>query len=178
MTDSGSLALVRPSSEYIEDIRLYRQEFITYDSSFNGDSRLAEFEDIGEWINFCKLMESQKTVPVPGWVESDQFMLVDTDKHRILGMINFRHRLNDYLKVCGGHIGYSVRPTERRKGYAKIMLALCLEECKNGRYEKVLITCSEDNEASRRTIIACNGVYEKTVTDGERRIEHYWINLE
>lgn len=75
-------------------------------------------------------------------------------------MIQFRHYLNEYLERYVGHIGYSVRPSERRKGYAKRMLADCIKICKLNGLEKILLACIEENEGSRRTILANGGAYE------------------
>lgn len=100
----NTFILIKPSEEYIDEIRAYRQLFIDYDSQFNGDSGLKKFENTAEWINHCRLMENKETVPNPNWVEAEQFMLVRKGTKRILGMINFRHNLNDYLTEYGGHI--------------------------------------------------------------------------
>lgn len=173
----GNLILVKPSVGYIDEIRSYRQELLDEGSPFHGDSGLEEFDDISEWIEHCRLMEHQETIPRAGWVEADQYMLVRKGEHRILGMINFRRYLNDYLAEYGGHIGFAVRPSERKKGYAKAMLALCLERCREMGLDKVLITCDENNEGSRRTIRACGGVFERTASEGGKRLERYWITL-
>lgn len=172
------LCLAKPSDEYIEEIREYRQEFLDNGGHSNGDSGLRNFEDIEAWIKHCRLMEHKETVPNPDWVEADQYMLVHAGERRILGMINFRHDLNDYLAEYAGHIGFGVRPSERRKGYGKAMLTLCLEKCRERVLDRVLITCDVDNEASRRTITACGGVFERTAQEGERLVERYWITLD
>lgn len=175
---SNNLCLVKPGEEYIDEIHAYRQEFFEDGGHFNGDSGLRKAEDIGVWIEHCRLMECKETVPNPDWVEAEQFMLIDDAAHRLLGMINFRHYLNDYLAEYAGHIGYGVRPSERRKGYAKTMLALCLEKCRERRLDRVLITCDDDNEASRRTILDCGGVFDRTTVDNDDKIlERYWITL-
>lgn len=171
----NNLILIKPSDEYIEEIRAYRQEFFDEGGHFHGDSGLRKFDDISAWIENCRLMEHKETVPNPLWVEAEQFMLVNND--RILGMINFRHYLNDYLAEYGGHIGYGVRPSERRKGYAKAMLTLCLEKCRERGLHRVLITCDRENEASRRTILACGGVFDRTATENEEILERYWFAL-
>jgi len=173
----SNLILVKPSIEYIDEIHTYRQEFFNDGGHFNGDCGLRKFEDIDAWIEQCRLMEHKETVPKPELVEADQFMLVREGENRILGMINFRHYLNDYLTEYGGHIGYGVRPSERKKGYAKAMLALCLEKCREMGLDKVLITCDDDNEGSRRTILACGGIFERIANEGDKKLERYWITL-
>jgi len=173
------LILVKPDIEYIDEIRSYRQEFIDNGSLFAGDSALGSFyDDIEAWILQCKLMENKETKPKAEWVEADQFMLVREGERRVLGMINLRHYLNDSLAEIGGHIGYSIRPSERRKGYAKIMLSLCLDECRKLGIEQVLITCDAQNEASYRTIEACGGKFDRlTVRESNAVTARYWVSI-
>ena len=174
----SKLILVRPGEEHINEIRAYRDEWRAHDTHSHGDSGLYKKEDIADWVNFCRLMKKKETAPNPKWVEADQFMLMREGEPRILGMINFRHYLNDgYVSEHSGHIGYGVRPSERRKGYAKAMLALCLEEARACGLDKVLVCCDLDNAGSRSTIKACGGKFERLAITGAEVDERYWIYL-
>jgi predicted acetyltransferase len=170
-----NLALIKPSEEYIEEIRSFKQEFIDNNAPFNGVCGLNQFEDLYAWIAHCCNMESRNYAEPLGYVESEQFMLMNKGETRIFGMINFRHYLNQSLEKTGGHIGYSIRPSEWRKGYAKAMLSLCLEKCHSFGLEKVLITCDDDNVGSRKTIISNSGIFDGKVSTETGYTERYWV---
>lgn len=95
-------------------------------------------------------------------------------------MINFRHYLNEYLRNFGGHIGYGIRPTERRKGYAKVQLYLGLLEAQKMGIDKVMVDCVDTNEASEKTKKALGGVFEREVCEKNRQVtlHNYWINVD
>lgn len=174
----GELYLTRPSTTFADEITAYREEFLSANSSMDGCGALRRLADPYEWIKESKSHESKDTVP-ENLVPATQFLYIRKADNVLVGMIQVRHYFNDYLKEYGGHIGYSVRPSERRKGYAKKMLQDCLPFCREIGLDKVLITCLKDNEGSRRTILANGGVYESTVFEpkGERYLERYWITL-
>lgn len=170
--------LMRPDKAMAAEIAAYRREFRESGDSMDGTGALSRIEDPCEWVDFCMKLSSEETVP-ENWVPSMQFMYVRPSDHKIVGMIDIRRRFNDYLRDYGGNIGYSVRPSERKKGYASRMLAGILPICRELGLKKVLITCDADNEASRKTILKNGGVYESTVLEPEENIslERYWITL-
>lgn len=170
--------LVKPDCSYEQDIFDYRKEMLDAKSSMDGTGPLRRMDNIAEWLEFNRMVESKDTVPA-NLVTAEQFLYVREADNKIVGIIQFRHYFNDYLEKYGGHIGYSVRPSERRKGYAKRMLSDCLKICKTYRLEKILITCIRGNEGSKRTIMANNGVYESTVYCESENVylERYWIHL-
>ena len=172
------LLLLRPTAKYIPQYEAYRREFLDFGGSMDGAGGLRRLESGRAWLDEVERFSRPETVP-EGKVVSTQFILVREADDRLLGMLQLRHDLNDYLRRIAGHIGYSVRPSERRRGYAKRMLAMALDEARKLGLERVMISCSVENEASRRTILSNGGVFESTVldeTDGEL-LERYWIEL-
>jgi len=171
--------LIRPTIQYAEQIAAYRQEFLDAGSSMDGTGPLRRIADPEEYLRFCAACEDPATVP-DGLAPATQFFFVRTDDDHLVGMLQVRHRFNDYLEKYGGHIGYSVRPTERRKGYAKEMLRLALPFCKEIGLKKVLITCIDGNIGSEKTILANGGVYESTAHEPNADVDlkRFWINTE
>lgn len=170
--------LVRPTEVQLEKVRAYRQAFLDAGDSLDGTGPLRRCEDPKEWLRQVRLMEDPATVP-EGRVLATQYLCVREEDGTVLGMLQLRHYLNEYLEKYAGHIGYSVRPDERRKGVAKWMLREALPICRELGLERVMISCLTDNEASRRTILANGGVYENTVyePDDNEWLERYWITL-
>lgn len=129
-----------------------------------------------EWLDYIKFVPKNETNP-PNLVPSDTYFLINDDDN-IIGAISIRHYLNDYLLNYGGHIGYGIRPSKRRKGYAKLMLKLALGKCQDIAIDKVLITCNKDNIASAKTILANGGVLENEIAEENGNIvQRYWIQV-
>lgn len=122
------------------------------------------------WVTERQANERGEDVP-DHWVPDSLRWVVEEGE--IVGTIHLRHRLNDWLLQEGGHIGYAVRPTARRRGVAREALAQMLAESRARGIERVLLTCDDDNLASARTIEGAGGVLED-VRNGKRR---YWITL-
>lgn len=170
------LKLIVPTMEYSDQILKYKNEFIKNSDSLDGTAGLATAASIEDWLTALQDNSSEKTVR-PGLVPASTFLGLRVKDNRIVGMIDIRRRLNEYLLEFGGNIGYSVRKSEREKGYAKEMLHLALEKCKELHLTKVLITCNKSNIASVKTIIANGGVLENEVPDGDGITQRYWIEI-
>ena len=160
-----------PIDVSLQQIEDYKNEFSLNNESIHGAANLEELS-VRDWVQFTENTKHKETV-TPGFVTAHTFFALDNDK--IVGIINARHELNDYLLNLGGHIGYSVRKSERRKGYAKIMLNYTSEFLFSLGLEKILITCDKNNIASKRTIEACGGILENEVIEENRTTLRYWI---
>lgn len=116
--------------------------------------------------------------PAAGRVHASAFWI--TDDGEVVGFIQLRHELNEFLENVGGHIGYSVRPSSRRQGHARRALGLVLDEARALGLERVLITCDEDNGASARTIESQGGELQDVIDAaayGYGLTRRYWIKL-
>lgn len=112
-----------------------------------------------------------------GWVPASTYWLVC--QKRIIGTCNLRHELNDFLREFGGHVGYSIRPSERRRGFGTQMLRLLLEKAQELGIERLLVTCDDNNIASARVIEKNGGkLADKVIKDDSKvPLRRYWIDL-
>ena len=170
--------LTLPTKAYLSQIAEYRAEFLAAGDSMDGTGPLRRLDDPAVWLRETENYMHKETVP-EGLVPATQFLAIRKEDDRLVGMIQVRHCFNDYLAKYAGHIGYSVRPGERRKGYAAKMLADALPFCREIGLDKVMVTCIDTNEGSRKTILKNGGVYEYTVFEPTENvnIERYWITL-
>ena len=166
----------KPGFGDIQEIANFKKEFQENNSGMDGTGILFRSSP-EEWLEYINEMEKCDN---PNSIPCLQYGLYEKTSNRLLGFIQIRLELKGYLVNFGGHIGYCVRPSERRKGYAKIMLKAALDICRNKGLEKVLITCLEDNVGSAKTIESCGGTFEKTVYDDinyQANMKRYWIPL-
>ncbi|MBO4885164.1 MAG: GNAT family N-acetyltransferase [Clostridia bacterium] len=132
-----------------------------------------DYHDFNYYLEHLEVKDAKE-----GLVPDSVFFLLDEDRNRLLGAVNIRHYLNDYLLKEGGHIGDGIRPSERRKGYATEMVRLALIECKKLGIDRVLMTCDKDNVGSAKSILKNGGVLENEFLNEDGNIEQrYWIDL-
>jgi predicted acetyltransferase/predicted RNA methylase len=170
--------LIAPSKEYEKEAFEYIKEFLDNNSEVNGTGGLDRFANYDDWL--LKIARDIDFNNIPeGKVPANTYFLVRISDNKIIGMINLRHKLNEFLLNEGGHIGYSIRPTERKKGYATIMLKLALQRCRELNLDKVLITCDKVNIASAKVIHRNSGVLENELFSEtfSEIIQRYWIKL-
>lgn len=170
------IILVKPDLSYADEIIKYKEESLAESPIINGSAGLDRFSSIEIWFEELKKRSCEDTVP-KGLVPSSTYLAVREKDNYIVGMIDIRHYLNEYLTQVGGHIGYGVRKTERNKGYAKQMLKLALEKCKELKIKRVLITCDEDNIASEKVILSANAKLEDIRNVNGENKKRFWIDL-
>lgn len=168
-----------PTQEHRLRAEEFKQEFFDRGESVINGSALLDQMPYSEWLANTGQNRDPKTVR-EDWVVATTFFAVRACDNKIIGMIDVRHNLdNVFLEKYGGHIGYAVRPDERRKGYATQMLNLALAYAKSLGLTRVMLGCYSSNSASIRTIAKCGGVLTETkpYLDG-KPMQIYWIEIE
>ena len=165
------MELRRPTLADKEAILNMMEEFEKSQSAHDGGFGDTENFVYEEWLETNMKKEMGINLP-ENRVPSIQLVSFD-DVGRALGFLNLRLRLNEGLLNYAGHIGYSIRPSERGKGYAKETLRQGLQVAKEKNIKKALVTCSVNNPASRAVILANGGIFE----DVRNGVERYWIEV-
>jgi len=178
MCDPDRMKLIAPSEaledsyrSYVAEVRAADEVLVPWVLGFEADDfpallkRLADASR-GEGID-------------EGFVPHTTYWTVDADddKNEIIGVVNLRHSLNDFLLREGGHIGYSIRPSLRGRGHATRQLALALDEAREMGIPRALIVCECDNAASAAVIEHNGGIFENEVVAEEtgKTMRRYWI---
>jgi len=175
------MKFVFPCDEYEQKAIEFIQEFYDHQSEINGTGDLDAYlkkASYAEWLK--KVMRDLDIANIPeGRVPAYTYFYVREEDDKIVGMINIRLALNDFLRKEGGHIGYSIRPSERKKGYGTSMLNEALSFCSTIGLRDIMITCDKANTASAAIIKNCGGVLEcEFYSDAfKTEVQKYTISL-
>jgi predicted acetyltransferase len=175
--------MTNDSVQLIEPDFRWKDEFLAFcrecESVIEENMRWRFIEDMADFDAYIrKRIDNKAGRNLPeGWVPWSEFWLVKRDK--VLGTSTLRHQLTPVLEEYGGHIGYVIRPSERRKGYGKEIMRLTLQQAVRMQLSQVLVTCDDVNTASAR-IIEVNGGRLKDIIwneEGKRFTRRYWVHL-
>lgn len=174
------MELVLPSLEYkdsfIEAVKEFQAD-TEYSHKHYDTFSISELE--AHFASFVEVEISQaKGENLPqGFVPQTNYWLIDGGD--FIGEVRIRHRLNEHLEKVGGHIGYDIRPSRRKKGYGNKILELAVPKVKEHGILRALLTCDITNTASRKIIEKNGGVLENQVNNPETGINklRYWIDI-
>lgn len=166
----------RPTLDWKEKALAYKAEYFEHgETVICGSELFDKTESYEQWLfsvtrNACPFTVS------PNWVVTDTFFAVRQSDDKIIGMIDLRHTLNAFLKDLG-NCGYSVRPSERRKGYATLMLRRLINVARAACMPEFHISVDKENIASVKVIKANGGVYERSFLHEGRQADIYKITV-
>ena len=171
------LKLVFPTPEYKAQVEEYLQEFFD-----NGEYEIAGDGGLDRIKNFDKWLEKIQNDLSPETIDKDRipstiYLTIRKSDNKIVGNVQIRHKLNKKLLLYGGHIGDSVRPSERRKGYATEQIRLALKKCKELGIDNVMMDCDKNNIGSAKAIQNNGGILENEVYIDNELVQRYWISL-
>ena len=183
----NELELQLPTLHHKKAAENFKSEFLEKQEPVIYGSALFDQMEYEQWLTHNTNNRQESTVSI-GWVPATTFFAVRKRDQKMIGMIDIRHNLeHEFLAQYGGHIGYSVRPSERKKGYATEILKMGIEYAKSLHIEKLMIACFSDNLPSIKTIVKCGGVLYETkpytdrqlinIPDSEEKLVNiYWID--
>lgn len=164
------LKLVIPQKEHKIAVMDFREEFLKAGERISGGVGLEQAANYQDWLE-------HKYIPHYGLVNEAVYLAFDNNDN-LIGISDIRLGTNDFIQTFAGQIGYSVRPSQRRKGYASEILRLTLEETVRYGFQKILITCNEPNIASAKVIEKNGGVLEKIIPHpGFPDVKRYYISI-
>ena len=170
------IILVIPTKSMEKSALSFKNAFFQNgENVINGSAMLDLKEDYDEWLAFITKNAAAKTVP-QNWVQSQTFFAVRESDEKMIGIAEFRFTLNDFLKDYG-HIGYSVHPAERKKGYGTEILSLLLSFAKEQGLREVQLSCKAKNTASKKVILKNGGKRIRSFNDGVHKADVYVISL-
>lgn len=171
----NEVRLVLPDESYKKQYLEMMDEWITFGGRLNPAALRNNGTSYEKWLDWMKDDQNKLTCP-EGAVPQTLYFAVNRDDV-LLGAVTIRHYLNERMLIDGGYIGYGVRPSQRRKGYAKKMLSLAIIKLREMGIDKILVTCAADNIGSMKTILANGGILENEIPNGKGElVKRFWIN--
>ena len=171
------LELVIPTMEYKKEVEEYLQEFLDNgENEIAGDGGLDRIRDFDKWLEKVQNDLSVDTINKDE-IPTTVYLTIRKSDKKIVGNLQIRHFLNKKLLNYGGHIGDSVRPSERRKGYATEQIRLALQKCRELGIDNVLMHCNKNNIGSAKSIQNNGGILEDEIYVEDELIQRYWISL-
>ena len=176
------IRLIEPTIEYAGQIEDFRREVLEKDVDcgdiFAGCYGMSKTPKGEDWIKICELLRDPATSMEAGaQVGEITYLAIRESDNRLCGIIGLRFHIDHpILSVWGGHVGYTVRPSERRKGYATCMIRQVKDKARELGILKILITCDDTNAGSEKAILSNGGVYEYSVDVDGGIVKRYWID--
>ena len=175
--NKDELELIMPTKEYKKEVEEYLQEFLDNgENEIAGDGGLDRIKDFDKWLEKVQNDLSIDTIDKDR-IPATLYLTIRKSDNKIVGNLQIRHFLNERLLNYGGHIGDSVRPSERKKGYATEQIRLALEKCKELGINNVLMDCDKSNIGSAKSIKKNGGILENEIYVGNELVQRYWISL-
>ena len=176
-TNNMTLRLVEPQLDFRDSYRTFVQEFKETGEPLHPFTLSFPYDDFDSLVVRLHAYGRGEDLP-PGFVAHSTYWLIQNESE-IVGVSNLRHELTDKLRFKGGHIGYGIRPSARRKGFATALLAQTLIRAREIGLREVLLTCDKRNEASARTILRNGGILlnEELIPSRGEAIQRYVIPL-
>ncbi len=171
------MKLVVPSTRYQDSYIEMIEEFMDNEEAFVPFVLGEDYSDFPSMIERLNAYSKGEQMP-DGFVAHSSFWLID-ENEQVIGCSNLRHELNDSLRILGGHIGYGIKPSQRQKGNAKLILELTLPKAKRLGIESALLIVNKANIGSVKAIEHNNGVLqsEKEVSGQTGLVRYYRIEL-
>lgn len=170
----SQLIITKPTLAHKEAILTFRREFNAVFDELHGANELNSFTDGGfvGWLTYINAPSGTQWFEYEKVADSTYIALLG---ETVVGIMNVRHHLTEFLLNYGGHIGYSTHPDYQGQGIATAMLGFGVQELKNLGVDKVLVTCADDNVASAQVIVKNGGVLDNVVMVGNKKVRRYWV---
>jgi predicted acetyltransferase len=159
--------------------RRYQTSYLVAAHEFAAEGLLPKwnFEILEQRFDeYVEVLLQRESDPMPGYVPQRDLWLIVEETY--VGTIGIRHHLTPALERIGGHIGYRIRPSRRRRGYGTLQCRLALSEARTMGLTRVLITCDDTNSGSAKIIEACGGVLQDKIDAGQPVLtRRYWVEV-